>query len=195
MRSAPRVRYLLLTTRSIFTAIRMGSILAIPSLCLGLCLIAVCLLVPQSEANRRLAVDRDQLAQDLAQADAQLAVNAKFLDEAPGDPEVAERLAQRQMRQIRGGTAALHLDGEPATLTPVATITDMLRVPAPPPVAAYAPAEGSLNDLTATTRRQLFGLGGGLFLVAVGLVMGTAETVPTPAGTGQSQSEAGAARA
>ena len=116
------------------------TLLAIPALCAGLCLIAVCLLVPMAEGNRRLAVERDQLQLDLALADAQVAVNGQFLAAAANDPEVAERLAQRQMRQIRGGTTALHLDGEPATSTPVATITDMLRVPAPPPVAAYAPA-------------------------------------------------------
>ncbi len=147
-------------------------LLAIPALCAGLCLIAVCLLVPQAEANRRLAVDRDQLRLDVAHADAQLAVNAGFLKAAGDDPEVAERLAQRQMRQIRGGTAALHLAGDAGRLPPVATVADMLRVPPAPPVAAYRPLGGRLGALTGDARRQLGGFGVGLFLVAAGLVLG-----------------------
>ena len=156
-----------------------ANLFAVPVLCAGLCLIAVCLLVPQSEANRRMAVDRDQLRQDVAHADAQLAVNAGFLRAAADDPEVAERLAQRQMRQIRGGTAALHFDGDAQRLPPVATVTDMLRVPAQPPVATFRPLGGRLGALTGSTRRQLYGLGAGLFLVAAGLVLGPSEP-PVP---------------
>ena len=151
---------------------RIPGLLALPSLCLGLCLVAVCLLVPQAEANRRVAVDRDQLRQDVAHADAQLAVDERFLAAATDDPEVAERLAQRQARLIRGGTAALHLGDDAGRLRPVATITDMLRVPTPPPVPAYRPLGGQLAALTRDARRQLYGLGVGLFLIAAGLMMG-----------------------
>jgi hypothetical protein len=152
-----------------------ANLLSLPALCAGLCLIAVCVLVPQAEANRRLAVDRDQLRLELAHEDAQLDVNARFLSAAASDPEVAERLAQRQMRQIRQGSAALHLDGEAAGAPAVATVTDMLRVPTPPPVAPYRPPVGVLGDLTRTSKRLLASLGAGLFLVAVGLVTGSSE--------------------
>ena len=148
------------------------SFLAIPVLCVGLCLIAVCVLVPQAEANKRLAVEREQLRLDVAHADAQLAVNGRFLVGASADPEVAERLAQRQMRRIRGGTAPLQLDGQPGSAA-VATVTDMLRVPAPAPVAAYQPPTGIVGDVAGSTRRQLYGLTAGLFLVGVSLVLGT----------------------
>ena len=154
-----------------------GGLLSIPLLCAGLGLIAVCVLVPQAEANRRLAVDRDQLRQDLAQADAQVSVNGRFLNAVSTDPEVAERLAQRQLRQIRQGSTALQLGDRPGSVTAVATVTDMLRVPTPPPVAAYRPSAGVVRDLTRTKARQLYGLGGGLFLVAVGLVLGTSDPV------------------
>ncbi len=156
-----------------------ANLLSLPLLCAGLCLIAVCVLVPQAEANRRLAVDRDQLRQDLDHADAQLDVNGRFLSAATTDPEVAERLAQRQMRQIRQGSSALHLDGELAGAPAVATVTDMLRVPTPPPVAAYEPPTGILGNITRTTHRQLYALGGGLLLVAVGLVSGSSESRET----------------
>jgi hypothetical protein len=152
-----------------------ASFCSLPMLCAGLCLIAVCVLVPQAEANRRMAVDRDQLRQDLAHADAQLDVNARFLTAAATDPEVAERLAQRQMRQIRQGSEALHLDGELAGAPAVVTVTDMLRVPTPPPVPAYRPPQGLVADLTACGRHQLYGLGTGLFLVAAALVLATSE--------------------
>ena len=157
-----------------------SGLLSIPALCLGLCLIAVCVLVPQAEANRRTAVDRDQLRQDLGHADAQIDVNARFLAAATTDPEVAERLAQRQMRQIRQGSAALHLEGESPALPAVLTVADMLRVPTPPPVPAYRPMPGYLSILTDTTRHQLCGLGCGLFLVAVGLVLGTSDPAVEP---------------
>jgi len=140
-----------------------------------LCLIAVCVLVPQAEANRRQAVDVDQLRSDVAHADAQLDVNARFLSDAATDPEVAERLAQRQMRQIRQGSAPLRLDGDAAGAPAVATVTDMLRIPTPPPVPPYRPLTGVLGDLTNGSRHQLLGLGGGLFLVAAGLVLGKSE--------------------
>ena len=151
---------------------------ALPSLCVGLCLIGVCVLVPQSESNRRLAVERDQLRQDVEHVDAQLAVNSNFLAHGAADPEVAERLSQRQMRRIRGGTAALELDGQPRSASAVMTAADMLRVPSPPPVLAYRPPAGVVGDLTRTTHRQLLGLTGGLFLVGVGLLLGTGDGSP-----------------
>ena len=143
---------------------------AVPALCLGLGLVAVCLLVPQAEANRRLVVDRDQLRLDVAHADAQLAANDVFLSAAGTDPELAERLAQRQMRQIRRGATALPLGG--AGVSAVTTVTDLVRVPEPPPVPAYVPPPDVLSQLTRTPRRQLCGLGGGLCLIAIGLVAG-----------------------
>ena len=157
-----------------------SGLFAVPVLCLGLCLIAVCLLVPAAEANRRLAVARDQLRQDLAVADAQLAVNGRFLSAAATDPEVAERLAQRQLRQIRTGAAALHLGGGEPTVAPITTAADMLRVTSPAPVPAFEPTAGPLATVAGTPRRQLCGLGGGLFLIAVGLILGAA---PSAAGT------------
>ncbi len=159
-----------------------ANLFAIPVLCLGLGLIAACVLLPQAEANRRLAVDRDQLRQDLAHADDQLAVDGRFLEAAATDPEVAERLAQRQMRQFRQGATALHLDGETRTVAAVASAADMLRVPTPPPVPRYRPSTDWVATLTRTTRRQLYGLGAGLFLVAVSLVLGGTDrrADPTP---------------
>ena len=149
-----------------------ANLFGLPLVCAGLCLIAVCLLVPQAESNRRLAVERDQLQVDVAHAEAQLAVDGRFLAGAAGDPEVAERLAQRQLREIRGDATALPLtDGLPA----ITTAADMLRVPPPPPVSPYRPPAGILGDLTRTTHRQLLGLAGGLFLVGVGLILGPGE--------------------
>ena len=48
---------------------------SIPVLCAGLCIIGVCVLIPQSEMNRKLVAERDKLKSDLAYVNQQLAVN------------------------------------------------------------------------------------------------------------------------
>jgi hypothetical protein len=83
---------------------------------------------------------------------------------------VAERLAQRQLRQIRQGTSVLELKGvdEKATASPF----QMITVPPPPPVNEYQPLQGFLGDVCADARRQMYSVALGMFLVAVSLVLG-----------------------
>src|SRR3954463_8683592 len=67
---------------------------SIPLMCLGLGVIAACMLVPQAEANKRLVAERDKLKRDLAYVDTQISVNDEFLKDVAGNAGVAERLAQ-----------------------------------------------------------------------------------------------------
>jgi hypothetical protein len=147
------------------------SIWSLPLLCLGLGIIAICVLVPAAEANKRLTADRDKLARDLAYVESQVSANQEFLDEAGTDPEIAERLAQRQFRQIRQGTRVLELKGvsNGTQTSPFA----MISVPPPPPVNEYRPLTGMLGTLCGDTRKQLYSVGVGMFMVAVSLVMGS----------------------
>src|SRR5271170_3110309 len=93
-----------------------SSLWSIPLMCGGLCLLAVCVLIPQSEMNRRLVAERDKLKADLAYVQQQLAVNDQFLQNVGVDPGLAERLAQRQMKEIRQGTSVLELKEQPNRL-------------------------------------------------------------------------------
>jgi hypothetical protein len=145
---------------------------SLPLLCIGLGIIAVCVIVPQAEANKKLAADREQLQRDLAYVDQQVAVNQEFIDRFGSDPDLTERLAQRQMKQIRTGTTILNFT--PAKAARVRSMADMLRVARPDPVPAYVPPSGLLGTICADDRRQLYVVGMGLFLVAVTLVIGGA---------------------
>src|SRR4051794_2377266 len=82
---------------------------SIPLMCLGLGVIAACVLVPQAEGNRKLAAECDKLQRDLTYVQTQLSVNQEFLRSVGGNAGLAERLAQRQMKVIRQGTSVLQL--------------------------------------------------------------------------------------
>jgi len=143
-------------------------------LCIGLAIIAICVLVPANEANKRLTADRDKLKRDLSYVESQVSANQEFLSIAGSDPEISERLAQRQLKQIREGTTVLELRG--VNLKPTASPFEMINVPAPPPVAVYRPLDGILGDICRDTRRQLYAVGLGMFMVATALVLGSSSS-------------------
>src|SRR3954447_7987544 len=74
-----------------------GGLWTIPLLCMGLAIIAACVIVPATDENRRLAYERERLKADLEQISRQIDVNDEFLKRIGDDPTLAERLAQRQM--------------------------------------------------------------------------------------------------
>lgn len=148
-------------------------------LCIGLSLIAACVLIPQADSNRRLVYEREKLRLDLEQIERQVAVNKDFLNKVDNDPQLAERLAQRQMKMIRKGTTILDLKDPNAVSSHDAAAGAermspflLVHVPPPPPLPAYQPVGGLLADLCRSPRSQLYVLAGGLFLVAAGLVLG-----------------------
>ena len=151
-----------------------SSLLSLPLLCLGLAIVAACCLLPQVEANRKLTIERDKLKGDLAYVARQQATNQAFLKHIGGDPDLAERLAQRQMKVIRQGTSVLTLDGPRGPAGGDASMSPfmLVSVGAPPPVETYHAPPGLLGQLCRSPRRQLYLSGAGLLLIACGLVWG-----------------------
>jgi hypothetical protein len=151
----------------------------IPALCLALGLIAVCVIVPQAEANKKMAVDREQLTRDLAYVNQQVVVNQTFIDSFSSDPDLTERLAQREMKQVRAGTEIISF--APPKLRRVQNPTDMLRIPRPDPVPPYVPPMGMLGTICGDDRKQLYAVALGLFAVAATLVIGAGAKAELPA--------------
>jgi hypothetical protein len=135
----------------------------------GLAILAACVLLPAIDANRRLGHEHDLLSLDKETIDHQIAVNDEFLRKMADDPQLVERLAQRQMRVIREGTAVLSLAGDDDQHMSPFSLVD---VTAQTPQAAYQPTSGILADWCLNPRRQIGLLAAGLFFVAVGLVCG-----------------------
>src|SRR3954449_5992481 len=103
----------------------------IPLLCIGISLIACCLLIPAADENRRLVYEREKLKADIEQIHKQIEVNDEFLKRVADDPTLSERLAQRQMKMVRQGTSILELHGQAKTrdMSPFELVT----LPPPPP--------------------------------------------------------------
>ena len=145
----------------------------LPVLCAGIALIACCVLIPQADANRRFAYERAMLQSDLESIQKQVQVNEQFLKKVADDPELAERLAQRQMKIIREGTRVLDLRHDVApTMSPFQLVT----VASPPPLPPYQPVGGALAAVCREPRSRLYLSGGALILIATGLVLGYAPT-------------------
>lgn len=142
----------------------------IPFLCAGIALIACCLIIPQADANRRVAWQRAKLQADLEQIERQITVNDEFLHRLADDPTLAERLAQRQMKVIREGTSILELKDQEISdqMSPFL----LVNLPPPAPMPEYRPVGGVFASLCRQNRPRLYLMGGGLMLVAAGLVLG-----------------------
>jgi hypothetical protein len=150
------------------------------TLCVGIGLVACCVLIPQADANRRLVYEREKLKVDLESVRKQVATNDEFLRRVGDDPNLAERLAQRQMKIIREGTRVLELKGPGAGgAARSAAAQDvspfhLVAVAPPPPMPPYEPRGGRLARLCYDPHRRLYLMGAGLLLMAVGLVCGFA---------------------
>ena len=142
----------------------------IPLLCMGIAIIACCLLIPAADDNHRLVYEREKLRLDLEQIHKQLAVNDEFLRRVADDPTLLERLAQRQMKLVRQGTSVLELKGQndKPDLSPYLLVT----LPPPADLPPYRPVGGVFAQLCRYPRSRLFMMGGGMLLMATGLVLG-----------------------
>lgn len=154
----------------------------ITMLCLGIGIIACCVIIPQADANRRLAYEREKLKIDLDSIRKQLSTNDEFLRRVADDPNLAERLAQRQMRIIREGSRVLELK-KPVTpgsrgaamgslMADDVSPFHLVHVAPPPPMPPYQSKGGRLASLCYDPRKRLYLMGAGLLLMAAGLVMG-----------------------
>jgi hypothetical protein len=139
-------------------------------LCAGIALVAVCLLLPLAEENHQLAYQREKLKADLEQIKKQVDVNGEFLKKVSGDPTLAERLAQRQMKFIRQGSGILDLPDESGReeMSPFLLVS----LPPPNPMPPYRPLGGMLAGVVRNARLRLYVTGIGLLLLAAGVVLG-----------------------
>lgn len=152
---------------------RAGSVLTLPLICLGLAVLAACLLVPAVDQNRRLAYDREQLRRDLAQLDEQIAVNDEFLRRLADDPTLAERLVRRQFNARREGTRQIELpDDRPDDPAALASPFALLHVAPPEPLPPYRPVGGRLGELCRDPKSRLYLMAGSLLCVVAGLLFG-----------------------
>jgi hypothetical protein len=142
----------------------------LPLLCAGIALIACCAVIPQADANRRLAYERQQLQLDLQTVEKQIAVNTEFLRKVGQDPTLAERLAERQMKVIPQGSRVLELshDAGGASMSPF----QLVSVPPPPPLPPYKPISGVIANLCYDNHTRLYVIGIALGMIATGLVLG-----------------------
>ena len=146
-----------------------GGAFTIPLICLGIGLIAMCLLIPAADENRRLAYERDRLKADLEQLHQQVATNDAFLRRVGDDAGLAERLARRQLKMVPEGTAVMDLKSEPARadMSPFLLVT----VPPPAPMPPYRAVGGFLADACRHPKTQLYLIGASLLMIASGLVL------------------------
>lgn len=136
-------------------------------------MIACAMILGQVESNRKLAWQREKLQRDYDYLQRQLKVNDKFLSEIQHDPTLAERVAQRQTKEVRAGTAVLSL---PSLATQEERNPFLLvTIPPPAPLAPYQPRRSVLVWLCENEHRRLWVTAAGLICVAAGLVLGGSE--------------------
>jgi len=148
-----------------------GGGFTIPMMCIGIGLIAACLLIPAADDVSKLAYERERLKADLEQLHKQVDTNDAFLKRVADDPTLQERLARRQLKMVPEGTAVLNLKSvkqQPDEMSPFLLVT----VPPPAPMAPYRPIGGGLlADACRNPKMQLYLIGGSLMLIGMGLVL------------------------
>jgi hypothetical protein len=137
-------------------------------LCAGIALIACCVLIPQADANRRLAYERETLQRDMQNITQQIQVNQEFLRKVSDDPTLAQRLAERQMKVIPEGEHVVDLTHEPEGMSPF----QLVNVAPPAPLPPYRPVGGTLARICYGPHSRLYLIGMSLGLIATGLVLG-----------------------
>lgn len=151
-----------------------GGAFTIPLICIGIGLIAMCLLIPAADENRRLAYERDRLQADLDQLHRQVQTNDAFLKRVANDTTLAERLARRQMKMVPQGTEVLQLKSQKPAVAEMSPFL-LVTLPPPAPMPAYRPIGGFLADTCRNPKTQLYLIGGSLMMIATGLVLSRSE--------------------
>lgn len=146
-----------------------GAWWSIPMLSAGICLISSAMIIQQVEENREMAWQRNKLKNDIEHIEKQLNANDDFITRIGKDSGIAERLAQRQMKMIRQGSAVLDVKGldNSCESSPFRLIT----IPPPPLVKPYERAPGLLTRLFANPQIRLIAYGLGSFMLAVAIVL------------------------
>ncbi len=147
-----------------------GAWWTLPLLTAGIGLIACAMIVGQVDQNRRMAWQKNKMQQDLDYLQKQAQTNEQFVDRLSQDPNLVERLAQRQMRMVREGSAVVELKNKDQS--EISSPFRLVNIPPPAPVKPYEPTGGLLGNLFGSPRQRLWAYGVGTFLIAAGLIMG-----------------------
>ena len=147
---------------------------SIPMLCIGIAIIACCVLVPAADENRNLAIEGMHLQADLTQIKKQIAINDDFLKSVSNNPTLLERLAERQMKLVHSGESVLKLNDAASTAGSVQMSPFLLLNLPPPAMAIEAPSPRSqlITQFAKRPRFRLFAMGAALLLMATSLVLG-----------------------
>ena len=146
-------------------------------LCMGLGIIAACLVIPQADANRRLVYEREKLRLDLTQVQKQIAVNKEIpvgngkRSATHGAPRAAgnARCSRAKRSWIRSRTrVAQSASADAERMSPF----NIINVPPPASLAPYQPVGGYFAQLCRSPQSHVYLLGAGMILVAGGLVLG-----------------------
>jgi len=148
-----------------------GSAWTIPLICLGVGIIAMAMIIPAADDNRRLVWEREKLAIDLTHIQKQIGLNDEFLARLASDPGLSERLAQRQMNMVREGTSVLALPGRAAA--PDMSPYELVALPPPPPMPEYRPIGGKISQLFHHPKVRLYLLGAGMLAMVLGVILGS----------------------
>lgn len=149
--------------------------------CLGVAIIAACVLIPQMDENGRLFHETRRLKTDLAHLHEQVAVNEDFLKRLGQDPVLAERVAQRQLNYVRPGSQTLDLPGEGRFVDSSPFV--LTTVPKPESIGEFQPRGGKLMNWCRDARTRLYLMGAAMLMLAVGLVWGSNPASLDPADT------------
>lgn len=158
-----------------------GSAWTIPLICLGIGIIAMAMIVPAADENRRLVWERERLSADLAHIQKQIALNDEFLARLSGDPGLAERLAQRQLNLVREGTSVLDLPGSGGGLGSEISPFELVTLAPPPAMPEYRPIGGRISQLFHHPKVRLYLLGAGMILLVLGVILGSQKDRPAGA--------------
>lgn len=138
------------------------------AMAVGIALIACSMLVPEADDNQRLVYDCEKLRLDLVHLQKQVEANQKLIDAMGADPVLAERLAQRQLKFVRRGLATVPMDEGAGNQSVFA----LAAVPAEPELPQFQLSNRFLLAPFRGEKSRLYLIGGGLMLVACGLVLG-----------------------
>jgi len=162
-------------------------------LCVGLALVCACVIIPQADANRRLVYEREKLQRDLTQIQNQHEVNQEFLRRIEDDPQLAERLAMRQMKMVPRGMSTLDLNALSGSTDHTAILAAdsaqqvspfvIVNVPPPPALPPYRPLGGVLAAICLKPQASLLVMAAAIMMIAIGLVLGPGSK---PAATAES---------
>jgi len=149
-----------------------GAWWTLPTMCVGLCLIAASILVPAADENRRAAHELAKIDNDVAHFQKQSEVNKAFLDLVSSDPTLAERLAIRQLRLTRADARIAPLQASHPSDAWDRSPGALVHVPRPAPLADYVPMGGFLARWFLDAQRQFYLTGLGILLTAAGVIFG-----------------------